>query len=1438
MSFITDTHLKVKQQLAKFDNCSKEEQAMMLVLAVVYKPVTQTQLNQILASLADNGAFASSGLKMSKTERSRLSAKELIDDNHNGIRLTIYLRHTLMIKCVESGSLQWIVQRVNQIIPVGRHHSWSYRESIDRQAVIRQMLYLSEFENCEAEFEFDKDPQFIVLDFADCLIDFCFYPFDQDFFVALSPTLQYQIFAILLLRMREDFKENSEVVKLLQSLYDQGFCTTYMPLLLAEEYLLRGELEKVRPLLSHTPDSAYALALSGWLYFLLGDNPAALSSFDQSLIAKNKIARRTRQFVSELPSVFYLLALLKGGYEGQPQLFARLHTQISNYNANQRAGSLFEECYEVIGNLAKVLSNKMQKLYQVELSGYRYDDSYYFRLGVLLSGLCRLWAGKKLSQDFLKKLKNCAEQSLKCGGLWYTDVAYRVLRECGVQDMKDAAVMARHDKHQVHGIDMLTLIKKKADWLQALDQLISLKTPSEADEAAFIAVNQSRLVWLLHPYHPYQIEPKEQKMGKKGWTKGRAVSLKRLRDNQEEFDFLTPEDIKLCDAIDKALQYGYYRESFDYKLNGYRALKAGIDHPRLFTFKDLNNPIEIIEGQPELMITESGNGYKIHLPSLPTIIDTDYDDKKSQPRFSLLEQSATRYVFIPFTGQHLEIANIVGAKGLEIPKEAKEKVLQSIAVIAPLLNIQSDIQGLGDVNTGVEEVEPDQTLYINIQPVGQGLQMECHVQPLGANGPQLLPGSGNSMVVAQVDGKRIMTHRLLAVEEQYQQKLLLLCPSFNYMIDHVLLLDDLEEALNCLEQLEMLQHRSGEDGEARSGDSSGDSSGESQDEPPVVLLWPKGKELKLSKPLGGQQMDMTVGKQKDWFSLEGELKVGDGEVMDLKNLLTLMENSPGRFVRLEDNKFLALTEQLRQQLRDISALAFNGKFHPLAAPLIDEATQGMTVKSNQVWRQQLKRLKESFALSPQLPSTLQADLRDYQLDGFDWAARLAHWGGGACLADDMGLGKTLQALAVILSRTAQGPALVLAPTSVCFNWQDESHKFAPTLKVKMFGAGSKKERQAMLEQAQPFDLIICSYGLLQTEGEHLTNVDWHTIVADEAQAIKNPQARRTQVAMSLKGDFKMITTGTPIENNLTELWSLFRFINPGLLGSKKEFQSRFVNTIENSDKDEGLRKEASQALRRMISPFILRRLKTDVLTELPSRTEINLHVELSQEESAFYEALRQKAVENLLKTDDKPGQKRIKILAEIMRLRRACCHPALVTEETLIEGSKLKVFDNLVDELRQGNHRALVFSQFVGHLSILREHLTEKGIHFQYLDGSTTPANRKKAVNAFQSGEGDLFLISLKAGGAGLNLTAADYVIHMDPWWNPAVEDQASDRAHRMGQTRPVTIYRLITQNTIEDKIVALHQQKRDLANSLLEGTDSSGNLSLDDMMNLLQEEM
>ncbi|MEW6221643.1 MAG: DEAD/DEAH box helicase, partial [Thermodesulfobacteriota bacterium] len=608
---------------------------------------------------------------------------------------------------------------------------------------------------------------------------------------------------------------------------------------------------------------------------------------------------------------------------------------------------------------------------------------------------------------------------------------------------------------------------------------------------------------------------------------------------------------------------------------------------------------------------------------------------------------------------------------------------------------------------------------------------------------------------------------------------------------------------------------------------------EEQEQGRVVVEWPEGETLRLSRRLSFSRLSLAITGHRDWFEVSGELRVDDELALSMKQLLELLRATPGRFIPLGDGQYLALTRELRRQLDDLAALSQGrGKeirLHPLASFALEGLTSRVgSLKVDEAWRSRLERIRAVQDSCPNPPSTLQAELRDYQVDGFRWLSRMAAMGMGACLADDMGLGKTVQALALLLERGPQGPALVVAPTSVCLNWPAEVGRFAPSLNLRLY-AGPQREK--LVQDLGPMDVLVASYTLLQQDKKLLAGRKWHTIVLDEAQAIKNVVTKRAQAAMSLEGGFRLITTGTPIENHLGELWTLFNFINPGLLGSQQGFNERFAIPIARAQDQ-----EARKRLKRLIAPFILRRTKAQVLDELPPRTEVALQVEMSPAEAAFYEILRQEALERLAELPEPSSERQFQILAEITRLRLAACHPRLVRSGLDLPSAKLELFAQVVAELVENRHKALIFSQFVSHLTLIRHRLDAMGISYRYLDGRTPAAIRRREIDAFQAGEGDLFLISLKAGGLGLNLTAADYVLHMDPWWNPAVEDQASDRAHRIGQQRPVTVYRLITRHTIEEKIVQLHQDKRDLANSLLDGGDMSGKISAEELLRLIRE--
>ena len=599
-------------------------------------------------------------------------------------------------------------------------------------------------------------------------------------------------------------------------------------------------------------------------------------------------------------------------------------------------------------------------------------------------------------------------------------------------------------------------------------------------------------------------------------------------------------------------------------------------------------------------------------------------------------------------------------------------------------------------------------------------------------------------------------------------------------------------------------------------------------------------------------INLNIKSAKEWFTASGTLAVDD-DTLTLAHLLRLMKAQPqSRFIELGKGEFLSLSRTLKQQLDTLQAFVKSertetdtNRVHPMALLSLDPLLDNAKLKTDKALKIRRQQINQALTSNASVPSGLQAELRTYQQDGFVWLERLGQLGAGACLADDMGLGKTVQSLALLLSRAEGGPALVVAPTSVVGNWLQETQRFAPTLSVMSY-ADSELGRQEILGDLGAYDVIVISYGLVVNDIEQLQKVHWHSVILDEAQAIKNANTRRARSVKQLTADYRVVTTGTPVQNNLMDLHSLFSFLNPKLLGSEAEFRARYAVPISRDNNH-----FAREQLQTLVSPFLLRRHKRDVLKELPARTELTLNVSLSKEETALYELIRQEALDSLneknVTTKDKPdasakgkmptpnrAQQKIIILSYLTKLRRLCCNPSLVSREWSGPMSKLDVFSDTVNELIASGHKALVFSQFVDHLKIVEAYLKKQSISYQYLDGSTSAKQRTARVSAFQGGEGDVFLISLTAGGTGLNLTAADYVIHLDPWWNPAVEDQASDRAHRLGQQRPVTIVRMVTTGTIEEQIQMLHSTKRELVDSVLSGADSP-KLDVETMIRLLR---
>ncbi len=449
------------------------------------------------------------------------------------------------------------------------------------------------------------------------------------------------------------------------------------------------------------------------------------------------------------------------------------------------------------------------------------------------------------------------------------------------------------------------------------------------------------------------------------------------------------------------------------------------------------------------------------------------------------------------------------------------------------------------------------------------------------------------------------------------------------------------------------------------------------------------------------------------------------------------------------------------------------------------------------------------------PPDLTAELRGYQEAGVDWLCFLRDAGLGALLADDMGLGKTLQVLCAPRGRT-----LVVAPTSVLHNWAEEARRFRPGLRVDVYhGAGRALRPES--------DLTLTTYALLRLDADALADVAWDTVVLDEAQAIKNPESQVATAAGRLTATWRVAMTGTPVENRLEELWSQIHFTNPGLLGSRRRFQERYARPI--ADGDAGVAEE----LRTRTRPFILRRKKKDVAPELPPRTDLVLQCELDTEERALYDAVkattRNEVVEKL-----RGGGSVLAALEALLRLRQAACHRGLVPGQEAATSSKVSLLCERLETVVADGHKALVFSQWTGLLDRVEPALRGADIAFTRLDGSTR--DRQGVVASFQRDDGPpVLLISLRAGGTGLNLTAADHVFLLDPWWNPAVEEQAADRTHRIGQTRPVFVHRLVARDTVEERILALQDRKRALAEAALGGADAGAGISRDDLLALLE---
>jgi superfamily II DNA or RNA helicase len=934
-------------------------------------------------------------------------------------------------------------------------------------------------------------------------------------------------------------------------------------------------------------------------------------------------------------------------------------------------------------------------------------------------------------------------------------------------------------------VSLWDLVAPKPEWQKTLQALSAI-----AGSVLEAAETSLRVVWYVDMADGSLSRPalSEHRLESGGWSQGRRLSLGELHQYKER---LPDEDQRVLDAT---RELGEGRREF-----APEAHERLIGHPRVVNGARGNARVEVLRASCRVEALEDG-GY----------VNVVVEPQGARLGVNVVPDGEAR-LLVYRVGEAMRRVIDVLPSTLRVPVAQKHELTRVLGQLSQGVEVQSPWLG------AEQTVEADATPCLRFALHAGAWMVQAGVRPFGAQGRFFVAGVGRASLSLVADRGRLRCERDFELERSRVDTLVAACPSLasaleeregrpahevdNWVLGEAAVLVLLAELRDC--------------GVAHE------------------LEWPEANRLRLRGD-GRAVLSGRLRVNKGWYLATGGLSIDDVSEVTLRELVYAPALAGGRFVRLENGDYVELEARIRRVIAALSASSARAKpgaelrLHAGAVGVLEQlAEDGFELDGDATsW---LERVRRVSVTSFDTPSSLRAELRPYQVDGYRWLRRLTELGLGACLADDMGLGKTVQILALLLSRKDEGPALVVAPTSVCSNWAREAARFVPELQVLEYTGENRESALELLRRDGAGKLLITSYALLQQDQAKLSDLAYGTAVLDEAQFIKNSQSLRAQAAFRIVAKQRIAATGTPIENHLADLWSIFHFINPGLLGDFSDFNRRFVKPIERDGGD-----APRVELRRTLRPYVLRRLKRDVLEELPPLTELSHEVTLSADERSRYAVLRKQIHEKLL-TPHGRRENKIEVLAEITRLRRFCCHPRLVFPEAALESSKIQALLELVEELAENGHRALVFSQFVDFLALVREQLAERGVSYEYLDGSTPQSDRQKRVDAFQGGSASLFLISLKAGGFGLNLTAADYVIHLDPWWNPAVESQATDRAHRIGQERRVTVYRLVTKDTIEEKIVELHARKRTLARSLLDGGQQAEQLSVDELVRLIE---
>ncbi len=918
-----------------------------------------------------------------------------------------------------------------------------------------------------------------------------------------------------------------------------------------------------------------------------------------------------------------------------------------------------------------------------------------------------------------------------------------------------------------------------ASWQQNLNDLIELCKQGAGTSSA-IKCRKARLIYLVNGT---SISIRRQFCNTKGeWDICKRISPKEYSASMPEMDerdiaiYNRCKGNMLCIGLEDVLPFlvGSDRVFTGY-LPPYKQVTVRNVQPTMIIEKD-NEALQLTTNFPHSAFLTCGK--------------TDFIIKQNDQRYDFIHISHTQERYLRGLLLHPEL-----------PLQAKDKLKYLVfQPNFPIVCMSSDLPGMNSYSL----IKGSHDITIRItqrRNVDFSLSLVCY--PLRGGSEAFSPGIGTKLYSDSNGEKWYSVLRDFAAELDAVQKtnatLSSICKHSICSIEDNITLQQLLDILSYWHSMKVK---------------------------PFAIEWAKGASICVhNSNLGTNTLHLTL-IDESWFRLRGRIRFDEDYYLDICDLLIALERKKiCEYYKVDERTYIRLTEALKKQIESVKGIATKSNGMVLipavrVAELANMAGSIMRIETDEQFDNLQKRIRDSYTMRIDIPLGLNATLRSYQKDGFEWMARLDSWGAGACLADDMGLGKTVQTITMLLHKAKGGASLVVAPAAVMYNWADEISRFAPSLNPVILRDLSNREE--VLKCLKPLDVLLVSYSMLVNMCEKLLPIQWNMVCLDEAHVIKSAHTEIARTVLQLKATTRLALTGTPLQNKAIDIWTIFQFLNPGLLGERSSFYSQYASTPQKMEQ-----------MRKFLSPFILRRTKKEVLQELPSKTEVIIRTEMSSQEAAVYEAVRQQA-ESAIRISNGNIKS---VFSYIVKARMAACSASLLHPDIRVESSKLGKLVFLVKDLTAQGKKVLVFSQFVSFLELAKERLYDNGFSCLFYTGLQQAGLRKDIIQGFKSGSTQVLLLSLKAGGVGLNLTEACVVIHLDAWWNPAIENQATDRVYRIGQKQNVQVYHLIARNTVEENIVRLHYKKHNMAESILEGTDACLSMSADTLISLFKRQ-